>query len=219
MERIHLKKNNSHDSNEAEHPHFIGSWDIKNESACKDIINFFEENTSLQNKGNTGGGENSNIKKTTDITVYPNDLKNKKFKCFVAYIAELHKCFIDYQTQWPFLKEIINGVDVGSFNVQKYSKGDHYSKIHTERSGLHSLHRVFAWMTYLNNVEDGGTTIFSHYNMKIKPEICKALIWPAEWTHAHSGEILNSGVKYIITGWMHFPRIIQNKVKTYSSST
>ena len=59
---------------------------------------------------------------------------------------------------------------------------------------------VFAWMTYLNNVEDGGKTNFKHYDIKIKPEIGKTLIWPAEWTHAHAGEVLNSGVKYVITG-------------------
>ena len=50
-------------------------------------------------------------------------------------------------------------------------------------------------MTYLNDVEDGGNTYFTHYNLRIKPEIGKTLIWPAEWTHAHCGEILNSGVK------------------------
>ena len=32
----------------------------------------------------------------------------------------------------------------------------------------------------------------------------KTLIWPVEWTHAHTGSILKSGTKYIITGWMHF---------------
>ena len=57
-----------------------------------------------------------------------------------------------------------------------------------------------------NDVEDGGETNFSHYGVRIKQEIGKTLIWPAEWTHAHTGKVLNSGVKYIITGWMHFPR-------------
>ena len=59
--------------------------------------------------------------------------------------------------------------------------------------------------SHLDNVENGGTTNFLHYGIKIKPEIGKTLIWPAEWTHAHSGEILNSGEKHIITGWMNFP--------------
>ena len=70
---------------------------------------------------------------------------------------------------------------------------------------LKGIHRVFAWMTYLNDVDDGGETYFEHFDLKIKPEIGKTLIWPAEWTHAHKGEVLNKGLKYIITGWMHFP--------------
>ena len=44
-------------------------------------------------------------------------------------------------------------------------------------------------MTYLNDVEDGGTTDFDYYKVKIKPECGKTLIWPAEWTHAHTGTI------------------------------
>ena len=206
MERIYIDKNNSNETNKVKQPHFIGSWAIRNENICKDIINFFEENKSLQTEGLMVDGKNTNFKKTTDIIVKPNDLKNEKFKCFNNYLSELHKCFIDYQVQWPFLKGIIQDVDIGSFNVQRYSPGDHFSKIHTERSGLSTSNRLFAWMTYLNNVKDGGATNFSHYGIRVKPEIGKTLIWPAEWTHAHSGEILNSGVKYIITGWMHFPR-------------
>ena len=59
-------------------------------------------------------------------------------------------------------------------------------------------------MTYLNNDDDSGTTNFEYYDIKVKPEIGKTLIWPAEWTHAHTGSILKSGTKYIITGWIQF---------------
>ena len=59
-------------------------------------------------------------------------------------------------------------------------------------------------MTYLNNVDDGGTTDFEYFNIKIKPKVGKTLIWPSEWTHAHTGSVLNNGSKYIITGWIHF---------------
>ena len=45
---------------------------------------------------------------------------------------------------------------------------------------------------------------FEHFNLKIKPEAGKTLIWPAEWTHAHRGTVLKGGKKYIITGWLHF---------------
>jgi hypothetical protein len=60
-------------------------------------------------------------------------------------------------------------------------------------------------MTYLNDL-DSGHTDFLHYDISIKPEKGKTLIWPAEWTHAHRGqEVLEN--KYIITGWFHFPAI------------
>ena len=45
-------------------------------------------------------------------------------------------------------------------------------------------------MTYLNDVEDGGITNFAHYKIDVKPEVGKTLIWPSEWTHAHSGGIV-----------------------------
>ena len=186
--------------------HFIGCWNIENNSLCNEIINFFENNRNLQKQGVSGSGKiNLKIKKTIDISISPNDLKNSKYKIFNEYINHLHKCFLDYQNQWSFLKTMIKNVDIPSFNVQKYSKGDHFAHMHSERTSLNTLHRLFAWMTYLNDVDNGGQTNFNHYGIKIKPEIGKTLIWPAEWTHAHTGEILKSGTKYIITGWMHFP--------------
>ena len=205
MKRIHIRSNTV--KNEDQNPHFIGAWNLEDDDLCKEIINFFEENKNLQRDGVSGSGKNLEIKKTTDIVVNANDLKNEKFKCLNKYINNLFESFKDYQNQWPFLKSLFKELHIGKFNIQKYSPGGHFAKVHTERSSISSSHRLFAWMTYLNNVEDGGTTHFSHYDIEIKPEIGKTLIWPAEWTHAHNGKILNNGVKYIVTGWMHFPHI------------
>jgi len=185
--------------------HFIGCWNLENDKLCNEIINFFENNKNLQKPGISGKGKDVKIKKTTDITVLPEDLKKPKFEILKQYIDALHKCFLDYQNQWSFLKSILKTVDVPAFNIQKYSRGDHFASLHSERTSLDTLHRLFAWMTYLNDVDDGGQTNFSHYGIKIKPETGKTLIWPAEWTHAHAGEILKSGTKYIVTGWIHFP--------------
>ena len=196
MKRINIK---------SQQTHFIGCWNLENEKLCNEIINFFERNKNLQKQGITGKGKNLNLKKTIDITFRPNDLKKPKFEILKQYINELHKCFLDYQNQWPFLKTMLKTVYVPSFNIQKYSRGDHFASLHSERTSIDTLHRLFAWMTYLNDVDDGGQTNFSHYGIKIKPETGKTLIWPAEWTHAHTGEVLKSGKKYIVTGWIHFP--------------
>ena len=200
MKKINIK---------SQQAHFIGCWNLENDKLCNEIIDFFENNKSLQKPGASGMGLDPKIKKTIDIKINPNDLEKPKFVIFKKYINELHKCFLDYQNQWPFLKSMIKTVDVPAFNIQKYSPGDHFASLHSERTTLNTLHRLFAWMTYLNDVNDGGQTNFNHYGIKVKPEIGKTLIWQAEWTHAHTGEILKGGTKYIVTGWMHFP--IENK--------
>ena len=112
--------------------------------------------------------------------------------------------FIDYLENWSFLKGKWGNMYIGPFNIQKYHIGGHYNTWHSERENLASSHRVLAWMTYLNDVESGGHTDFLHYDLSLKPEKGKTVIWPAEWTHAHRGNPVESE-KYIITGWFHFP--------------
>ena len=186
-------------------PNFIGSWNIENDKLCNEIIKFFEDHKSMQRVGITALGYDPKHKKTTDMTITPSNLKDQKFSLFNSYFNLLKDCFLDYRNQYPFLKhEFFNRTHIGNFNVQKYNPGDHFSNLHSERVSLDSLHRLFAWMTYLNNVDDGGTTNFEYYDIKVKPEIGKTLIWPSEWTHAHTGSILKSGTKYIITGWIQF---------------
>ena len=89
---------------------------------------------------------------------------------FKIYFGDLFKFYKDYNNQWPFLASIISSLEIGRFNIGKYSAGQHFQKIHTERANLGSLHRVLAFMTYLNDVEDGGSTYFSHYDLDIKPK-------------------------------------------------
>ena len=174
-------------------------------SICGDIVNYFEAHPDLQRAGAAAGGTNTDVKKSTDIIVHPVDIPQPGNEAFQAYIDALFDCYTDYLTQWPFIGTFLPRIDIGSFNIQRYRPGGHFQRIHTERASLSSLHRVFAWMTYLNDVDDGGATYFPHYDMAIRPEAGKTLIWPAEWTHAHAGQVVNSGVKYIVTGWMHFP--------------
>ena len=185
-------------------PNFIGSYNIENDSLCEKIVSFFEENKDLQSQGAVGDGIDEKIKKSPDITIYPNNLKEEKFFLFKDYLNSLNKCYQDYRETYPFLKKFITKVDLGYFNIRKYLPGGHFAELHSERTSLQNLHRLFAWMTYLNDVDDGGTTDFDYFDIKVKPEKGKTLIWPAEWTHAHTGSILKSGKKYIITGWMHF---------------
>ena len=140
------------------------------------------------------------------MAIRPNELDQDDHRPIRDYLEALFACHQDYLAQWPFLKEVMPRAEMGQFNIQRYDPGGHFQKVHSERTTLGTSHRVLAWMTYLNDVEDGGATRFIHQDVTVQPQKGKTLIWPAEWTHAHVGNVLNSGNKYIITGWLHFPR-------------
>ena len=123
MKRLEVK-------NEAS-PNFIGNWDLENKELCNQIIDFFEKNSDLQIKGTTGGGVDESIKKSTDITIQPESLKEEKYKVFNEYFENLHQCFTDYKDQYDFLKTFVKKIHIGPFNIQKYLPGDHFARLHT----------------------------------------------------------------------------------------
>lgn len=186
-------------------PHFIGSWVIQPPSLCEDLIRFFQQHPDNQAQGKTAGGLNLEAKNSTDLTIRPRELSQDDHQPVRAYLDALFACHQDYLQQWPFLQNVLPNAEISSFNIQRYLPGGHFLKVHSERTTLATSHRVLAWMTYLNDVEDGGETEFVQQKLQVQPEQGKTLIWPAEWTHAHKANVLNSGEKYIITGWMHFP--------------
>ncbi len=190
-------------------PHFIGAWTLHRPGVCDDLIAFFESRSSEHLSGRSAKGVDTTIKNSTDLTVQPADIGDPAFAPVQDYLGQLESCVADYAAQWPQFASMFGHVDVMPFNIQRYLPGGHFQRVHAERMSFAYIHRVMAWMTYLNDVDadgdGGGETVFDHYGIAVKPERGKTLIWPAEWTHAHHGAVVKSGRKYVITGWMHFP--------------
>lgn len=70
--------------------------------------------------------------------------------------------------------------------------------------------RHLTYLYYLNDVQDGGETIFM--NCKIKPKKGRLLIFPSTWTYIHGGNIPISNDKYILTGWYYREMKLSRKV-------
>ena len=186
-----------------ESPNFIGSWIIHQNQLCDQIATYFDANISKQGPGVTLGGVVSrHIKDRTDVSILPRDFKEDSSSIFYKYFKLLSECLQDYGRQWPFLKGTIESLDTRAFNIGKYNEGQHFGRIHTERS-FNSMEREFAFMTYLSEDFEGGSTYFSHYDLDIVPRKGLTLIWPAMWTHAHKGNVVTKGSKYILTGWLN----------------
>ena len=130
-------------------------------------------------------------------------LENKEYKPVSNYMTHLNNCYWEYSKKYN-LDKYLKDLHIGPFNIQKYNEGGHFKSWHSERMNIASSSRLFAWMTYLNTVKDGGETEFHYFDVKVKPIKGLTIIWPSEWTHLHKGSVTNE-TKYIITGWIHFP--------------
>ncbi len=179
---------------------FIGGFYI-NESICDDLINYFKDNRLAATPGTVGGADGATVKKevkdSTDLRVSP-DEKN----VYVSnYLYALGTALKEYQKKYTMLNHMRRYTLSGNWNIQYYTAGQGYKDWHCERSFNNK--RLLVWMTYLNDVPDGGTEFL--YQKIISPaKKGLTLFWPTDWTHTHRGQISEHHEKYIATGWLNF---------------
>ena len=178
---------------------FIGGWFI-DRKVCEDLIKFFEKNKKRQIKGMIGGARptqiNHKIKKSIDMSIHGFD------SIFDAYNEELQKCLNKYSERYPEVaKEYASfNSTIEKYNIQKYKPGDGFYEWHCERNTGWFGKRCLVFMTYLNDVTEGGTE-FKYQKLKTDAKCGLTLIWPTDFTHMHRGVISKNETKYIITGW------------------
>lgn len=182
---------------------FILSDYIEDITICDDIIEWFENEAKTTDGCLTCNGENFynyDRKKSTDAK-----LQDNKELCD-RYFSQLKKITNKYIQEYHFCNENSAFAIIQSINVQKYKPAEGFFAWHSERASRFepdsSRHLVF--MTYLNDVTDGGETEFYYQQVKMKPKKGLTLIWPADWTHTHRGISSPTQEKYIVTGWYNY---------------
>ncbi len=169
---------------------FIAGWYIDN-NICDAIVSKGEDNLLLFSAG---------IKEYTNC-----DLKNFDVILNDLYSNQLTKVLEEYKKIYPYCFKNLNTWKFTPPRIQRYDPGKSYSEIHCENNGqtLYQT-RHLVYMTYLNDITNGGGTEFPYQNLTTPPEKGLTLVWPAGWTHQHRGIVSNKETKYIITGWCCF---------------
>ena len=184
---------------------FILQEYLQDLSICDQLINFYK-NDKNKKDGSIGPNDEINykLKKSTEIYLNVNDFTKNELG--IKYIKELQNIVNKYVAKYEFSAKTSVWTITENIKIQFYNKNEGYFTWHTERSSADEFYvsRHLVFMTYLNDVIDGGETEFYYQKLKIKPKKGLTLIWPADWTHTHRGITSKIDEKYIITGWFNF---------------
>jgi hypothetical protein len=178
---------------------FIMGWYI-DPDICDELIDIHKNSNKTRPGGsgfiNSNPIIDKNIKDSTDLGIGRNSLPQ-------SYYSALFTCLKLYNNKYTFSQR--NNIALLENSIlQHYRPGGGFKQWHSERNSLMwpIANRHLVFMTYLNDVTDGGGTEFLYQNTKTNAEKGLTLIWPADWPHTHRSEISLTQEKYIITGWL-----------------
>ncbi len=170
---------------------------------CDDYLEVFKRASSvgLCKPGVSTKGLNRNVKASTDFYLGDADKIGAPFSLWENYHEQLWRFVQDYISKYRFMEF------GGTFElrhlpvIQWYKPGEGYYKWHIDAAQKACSDRAMVYMTYLNDVPDGGT-MFYHQQYTTRAKKGNTVIFPAGFTHLHRGEISETNHKYIITGWI-----------------
>lgn len=180
---------------------YIGGWYIE-KNICEELIDYFNYNKKYTKQGVMGGYVvNEDQKKSLDLCISAGN-----FDIIIGiYRNLLQSILMRYCERYPNAQETQRFNIFENYNLQYYEPNQGFKGWHCENGGsLNNFHRHLVFMTYLNDVENGGTEFKNYPNIQDHAEQGLTLIWPAGWTHTHRGIISDKSEKYIITGWYSF---------------
>ena len=89
------------------------------------------------------------------------------------------------------------------FRIKRYNVGgSERFDTHVDVLDYSTAKRFLSFFWYLNDVEEGGETVFK--DLKIKPSKGKLVIFPPLWMYPHKGNPPISGSKYILSTYLHY---------------
>jgi hypothetical protein len=182
---------------------FIAAWYLAETGVCDELIAYFNSSVST-GPGKVGDGiVDVEAKDSIDHQIECDHFSDPPVFRYLNNLIQLCHAYVDkYRASatldsWGIAEKI---------NIQHYQPNGGYKVWHCERWGrtMPSAARHLAFMTYLNDVSDGGGTEFLYQEITVQPKKGLTLIWPSDWTHYHRGIVSPTEEKYIITGWFSF---------------
>ena len=187
---------------------------------CQEILERFERAKTLKlaYQGQSGSGVNDTIKSSIDFDLLTSPIQDDVMFGYGIVEKLNHIVVNEYLNNFPSQEEYSPSGDLflsqtfyELLQIQEYPQSTgHYNAWHAETGTYEMSRRLFSFLLYLNDVEEGGETDFLYVEddngemMTIKPTKGTLLIHPASFPYIHRGRTPVSSNKVILTTWLSY---------------
>ena len=165
---------------------------------CNFLINLFEKNNDKQERIENDRKPNFtqfNLTENFKISEEVNNVHSFLIAKVYDYKNQYYKLFNDV----CFPKDH----NFEQFRIKKYDPDlqDQFDT-HVDVIDYSSSRRFLSFMWYLNDVDNGGETVFEE--LSIKPKLGTMIVFPPLWMFPHRGNPPISNLKYIMSTYLHY---------------
>jgi len=165
---------------------------------CDYLINVFDPLIDYQERIDNDGVPNFTQINLTKLSKESEELNNVH-DYIVKKTLEYKKAYYKYIDKRCFPEK--NAFE--QFRIKRYLNDDNdFFDTHVDVTDHESSRRFLSFFWYLNDVDEGGKTVFK--DLEIKPEKGKLVIFPPVWLFPHRGEKPISGPKYLLSTYLHY---------------
>ena len=173
----------------------LHSYNILPTNLCDYLINLYESD-----KDNRERVDNESKPTFTQLNL------NRYHRKIVSNLYNYFALALDsYKKDVPSSKYLPEIKYIEEFRIKKYEVGgvDRFDE-HVDVIDHKSAKRCLAMLFYLNDVEEGGKTIFPYHHKEFTPVKGSDIIFPPTWGYPHLGEPPVSNPKYIMSSYLHY---------------
>ena len=166
------------------------------ETNCNDLIQTFNENEKkhVRRENKVQNFTELNLNGVADIYT---------LNCLVRKIRTLTNIYTDHNPTGGRFFPSEYGFE--EFRIKRYNTDEDSFGPHVDVGDLNSSRRFLAFLFYLNDDFEGGTTVFKTPDTHIiKPTVGEVLMFPPTWQYPHEGRPVKSGTKYIMSTYLHY---------------
>lgn len=177
---------------------YIKTYDnVISADLCSQLIAMFEENPQHQRQ--TVFEDHMSF---TEVNLQ----HHKEWTPFTNYLASIFRSHITKYIEDCNIEDKMFPQQFAweQFRMKRYlPDGVDQFDNHVDVGDMHSARRYLVFFLYLDDNE-GGHTDFPQYDISVKPEKGRLVMFPPMWTHLHAGRKPIDKPKYIIGSYLHY---------------